>query len=138
MTETKPREYSEWWCSLPQRAQDAETARLVKIAVWMFEPETLHPSSDGDVILCHPDIPRVWTTTGCDGETWSVSLDGRQDSWPLGEVFDPYDLRKLVAYLLTGSIPVLAHQDPEHEVRRVKAALEGSWGLPPLPALPTC
>lgn len=132
--------YREWWFSLDEAAQDVELARLAKIAVWMFEPESLQPNADGDVVLCHPDITEIWTTTGCEGGSWSVSLDGRQDSWPIGEVFDPYDLKKLCAYLIGKSLPVGAHQDPDHEIRRVTTALEGSWGLPPLPTLasPIC
>ena len=93
---------------------------LEDAACRMFNPELLEAGEDGSVLLCRRGEPDAWATTGFKGG-WAVSHpDGRRDVWPEGDVFDPYDQRRLCVLAATGR--------PSHrkaDAVRAQRALDG-------------
>lgn len=75
---------------------------LEDAACRMFDPARLESGEAGSVLLGRKGESEWWTTTGyADG--WTVSHpDGRRDLWAEGEVYDPYDIRRLCVLAATG------------------------------------
>ncbi len=96
---------------------------LASLSVAMFEPETLHAGIHG-LLLCRCGEPDTWVTSGFIHGAWQVQHpDGRKEKWPESEVFDPYDMMKLLSVARGQALPVGAHQNARHEAERVRLAL---------------
>jgi len=94
-------------------------ASLEDAACRMFEPELLEPSVCGDVLLGKRGEPDWWITDGFDGGWVVRHPDGRRELWPEGEVFDPYDKRRLAVLAATGR-----PSDRQADAERAQGALD--------------
>lgn len=100
--------------------------RVVSLALALFDPESLSPGDCGHVLLCRVGEEMTAETTGFDpGRGWRVSIDRGEtwQHWPEGEVFDPYDARKVYSALIGAGLPVRPHENAQEEVGRIAAAL---------------